>query len=663
MTETEQKVPGDVMMPAVSNDVDASCEGGGAKADHTAIVMSGQGTAVSDSASSDSRERGVSGKADSGRYLCCPCSKLVVCSAVGVMITVYLLALGLGLGLGLGAAPRGAGQGGRRPVGAVAADHTACSEVGRDILAEGGSAVDSAVATLLCVGVLQPHSMGIGGGVFLVVYDRKTGTVDTYDGREVAPLAATFDRYVNNSFTFGKWSIGVPGEIPAYWKAHQKHGRLPWKKLFAPAIDMAANGHPLSYSAARALRVLRDVFGKRLKDYPDLCQVFCKANSTEPKEEGDTVWMPALADTLRGLAAHGPDFLYSNTSTAARNFVRDVQSLGGLVTMEDLQRYRVVQDPPLTVSLGDLTLHTMTAPSGGPVLALLAKILHDLNLSPSDLSDSSREAAMWHKVVEAIKFAYADRLHLGDPAFVHVSQLLQKMASPDYARKLRQAIDPTRTYESAHYTNITSALPQEEGTTHISVLGPDGDAVSATSTINYYYGSLLMSPSTGIILNNELADFNTAMARPGLDLTTLQHSSPNFIQPGKRPLSSMAPAIVVDRAGNPRLVVGSAGGARITNCNVQVMARVLWLGQTLKEAILAKRLHHQLVPNVLKWEFGYPQDVLTNLASYGHTLKERTTYMAVAQAVSRDPVTGQVSAFSDPRKKALARLLFDTDMK
>ncbi|KAK7098640.1 hypothetical protein V1264_002891 [Littorina saxatilis] len=538
-------------------------------------------------------------------------------------------------------------------VGAVAADHTACSELGRDMLLAGGSAVDAAIAALVCVGVRQPHSMGIGGGLFLAVYRKAPLAVDMYDGRQEAPAAASHQTFLNKTFLFGNLSIAVPGEIQTYWEAHQKHGRLPWKQLFLPTIKMAADGHPLSYSTARALRVLKSAFGYSIRDLPELCKIFCKENG-EPKDEGDEIKMPALARTLQGIADQGPDYLYSNTSGAARALVADVQDMGGLMTMSDLENYKVVKAPPVSVELGDLTLHTPTAPSGGPVLALISKIIYDLNLTASDLGNSTREAAMWHRVVEAFKFVFADRLHLGDPAFADVAELLEKMASPGYAQKLLEDIDPTRTYDPEHYTNVSGAAWREEGTTHISVIGPDGDAVSATSTINYYFGSLLVSPSTGIILNNEMADFATPDESKPL--------SPNCIEPGKRPLSSMAPLIVVDKGGNPFLTLGSAGGSTITTVNAQVTARVLWLKQSVEEAIRAKRFHHQLFPNVLQWEHGFSRDVVDKLAGYGHVMKEKTSYLAVVQAVSRDSVTGEVSAFSDPRKQAEARLIYDDEI-
>ncbi|PVD33745.1 hypothetical protein C0Q70_05005 [Pomacea canaliculata] len=571
---------------------------------------------------------------------CCSCSKAVVVAAVGIMCVVYMLAMGLGLGLGLNADATQTDlgvNGSRKVVGAVAADHTDCSEVGRDVLARGGSAVDAAISSLLCTGVRQPHSTGLGGGVYLAVYQKKPQAVEMFDGREVAPLLATYDQYFNKSFFRGGLSIAVPAEIKALWQAHQKYGRLPWKDLFAPAIKMAAEGHPLSHSTARALAL----DSSKLSSIPGLCRLFCKEDGRTPKVEGDVVFMPALAKTLEGFANHGPDYLYGSNSQVAAKLIEEVSSMGGLLKQEDLTRYQVLTAPPVSAQLGDLTLHTLTAPSGGPVLSLVLRIISGFGLTPDDIRDPERSGATLHKMVESFKFAYADRLKIADPM----------MASADHADRLRQAIDPHRTYDPQHYTNLSAASWTEEGTTHISIISPEGDAV---------FGSLVVSESTGLILNNHMADFAKS---EGPVLDTQKVGSPNYVTPGKRPLSSMAPAIIVDKDGNPRLVLGSAGGVRITTTNAQVIARNLWLGQSLEDAINEKRLHHQLFPNVLVWEEGLNQDILTKLQSYGHETKPHTSYMAVVQAVARDSSTGEITAFSDPRKHAEARLLYEDELK
>ncbi|XP_046561090.1 glutathione hydrolase 1 proenzyme-like [Haliotis rubra] len=611
-----------------------------------------------------------------------------------VVLLVCVLALGLSLGLALKS-----GQGQRLAIGAVAADHPACSRVGRDILKEGGSAVDAAIASLLCDGVRQPHSMGIGGGLIgdnthpadsspcagldSADYCRNTykaGSIQAesemawkqvrvlhHDISKIAPQSGihqrsrvrslgslSLDKFINKSFRQGPLSIAVPAEVMAYWDAHQKYGKLPWATLFEPAIKMARDGHPLSNSSARALQLMTKRFNVSLKaEFPQLCKSYCNERGGL-KLEGDEVKLPALAKTLSGIAKHGPDYLYKGE--VADRLLQEIKQFGGLVTKADFEGNLTRHERPLEYQYGDLTMYVPGAPSGGPVMGLILEILEGFNLTPADIETPAAEAATYHKIIEAFKFAYADRLKLGDPHFVQIHDLIKKMTSPAYAASLREKIDLRRTHNASHYTDITGQPWDEQGTAQINVLAPNGDAVAVCSTINYYFGSLLVSPSTGIILNNEMADFST----PNVSyLDGLKAVPPNYIEPGKQPLSSMAPAIFVDGAGDPRLIIGSSGGARISTVNAQVAVRILWLKQSVEEAVRHKRFHHQLFPDKVKWEPGFNQGVLDLLHNkYGHELQPRTTYMAVLQAIYRDPDTRQLHAFSDERKKGKASLLY-----
>ncbi|XP_067684254.1 glutathione hydrolase 1 proenzyme-like [Haliotis asinina] len=568
---------------------------------------------------------------------------------MAVVLLVFVLALGLSLGFGLKS-----GQGQRLAIGAVAADHPACSRVGRDILKEGGSAVDAAIASLLCDGVRQPHSMGIGGGCFIMIYQKSPRKAEFINGREFAPMAASLDKFINKSFRQGPLSIAVPAEVMAYWDAHQKYGKLPWATLFEPAIKMARDGHPLSNSSARALQLMTKRFNVTLKaEFPQLCKSYCNEHGGL-KLEGDEVKLPALAKTLSGIARHGPDYLYKGE--VAERLLQEIKQFGGLLTKADFEGNLTRHEHPLEYKYGDLTMYVPGAPSGGPVMGLILEILEGFNLTPADIETPEAEAATYHKIIETFKFVYADRLKLGDPHFVQIHDLIKKMTSPAYAASLRQKIDLRRTHNTSYYTDITGQPWDEHGTAQINVLAPNGDAVAVCSTINYYFGSLLLSPSTGIILNNEMADFSI----PNVSyLDDLKAVPPNYIEPGKQPLSSMAPAIFVDGAGDPRLIIGSSGGARISTVNAQVATRILWLKQSVEDAVRHKRFHHQLFPDKVKWEPGFNQGILDILHNkYGHGLQPRTTYMAVLQAIYRDPVTRQLHAFSDERKKGKASLLY-----
>ncbi|XP_050408712.1 glutathione hydrolase 1 proenzyme-like [Patella vulgata] len=589
------------------------------------------------------------------------CSKRrsIIILIILIVMIVCLLAIGIGVGFGL---PELLGHTSKESVrlitvAAVAADHAKCSEIGRDVLDIGGSVVDAAIATLLCTGIMQPHSMGIGGGCFMVIYDQQRQSVDVINGREIAPEAATFDKYANKSPLFGPLSIAVPGEVKAYWKAHQKYGKIPWKDLFAPSIKMAREGAPLSASAARGLRLKSAYLAEKLnttlkESYPELCKIFCDENG-EILKENSTIYRGTFAETLQGLADEGPDYLYNGEG--ARKLIKDIKKFNGILTMDDLKNYKLKDIQAISYQYGNITMHTLGAPSSGPVMGLILKIMEGFNFTADDLSSLDKKAAMYHKMIESFKFAYADRLKLGDPLFVNLKDWMNKMVSPEYANFLRQQIDTSFTHNTTYYTNLTSGNWDSHGTTHISIIGPDGDAVAVTSTINYYFGSLLYSPSTGIILNNEMEDFFYP------DTTVpdqLNSQSSNYVAPGKTPLSSMCPAIFVDNNGEAILVMGSSGGTRITTVNAQVAARILWLDQSVKEAIQTLRFHHELFPNHIVFEQAYPKDVVNILHNqYGHEHTERTTHMADVQAVARDPITREFQAFSDERKHGKASLL------
>ncbi|KAK6191461.1 hypothetical protein SNE40_003146 [Patella caerulea] len=582
--------------------------------------------------------------------------RTIIILIILIVMILGLIAIGIGVGFGLaellGQTTNQSKESVRLvTVAAVAADHAKCSDIGRDILDIGGSVVDAAIGTLLCNGVMQPHSMGIGGGCFMVIYDQHRQAVDVINGREIAPEAATLDKYTNKSTLFGPLSIAVPGEVKVYWAAHQKYGKIPWKDLFVPAIKMARDGIPLSASAARGLRIKSAYLAKNLnttlyQSYPELCKIFCDENG-EILKENSTIYRRKLAETLQGLADEGPDYLYSGEG--ARKLIKDIKKLNGIMTMDDLMNYKLKDIQAISYRFGNITMHTLGVPSSGPVMGLILKIMEGFNFTADDLTSFDKKTAMFHKMIESFKFAFADRLKLGDPLFVNMEDMMNKMVSPEYADFLRQQIDTSYTHNTTYYTNLTSGNWDSYGTTHISIIGPDGDAVAVTSTINYYFGSLLYSPSTGIILNNEMEDFSVPD-------TTSQSS--NYVAPGKTPMSSMCPAIFVDNNGEVVLVMGASGGVRIPTTNAQVAARILWLDQTVKEAIQTLRFHHQLFPNHIVFEQGFPKDFVNILHNqYGHEHTERTTHMAVVQAVARDPITREFQAFSDERKHGKASIL------
>ncbi|SPP77918.1 blast:Gamma-glutamyltranspeptidase 1 [Drosophila guanche] len=423
------------------------------------------------------------------------------------------------------------------------------------MLEDGGSAVDAAIATLLCEGLLLPHSMGIGGGFVATIYTRSTRRVETVIARESAPAAAHKEMYLGQTSVTGAMAGAVPGEILGYWEMHRKYGRLPWKTLFQPSIKLAREGHVVSRYLASAIRSKLS----EIQNEPSLAAMFLNANG-EPYVEGDYMKRTTLADTLERIAENGASEIYDGGETG-RKFVEDIQKLGGIITEQDLKDYRVQWDSDghiVANVTGGYTLYSTPLPSSGPILAFILNIMGDLY--------TEDKAVYWQRAVEAFKHAYGQRTHLGDYHSDPVSggsiqETLEKILSAELVAEVRKLIHDDSTSQDNLYYGANFSVEADHGTAHMNVLATNGDAVSITSTINNYFGSKVASAQTGIILNDEMDDFST----PGVVNSFGVPASPaNYIYPGKRPMSSMSPVIIVDGDGNVRLLVGAAGGTKIT---------------------------------------------------------------------------------------------------
>ncbi|KAG5890285.1 hypothetical protein JTB14_031882 [Gonioctena quinquepunctata] len=470
--------------------------------------------------------------------------------------------------------------------GSVVSNAVGCADFGTDILQKGGNAVDASIATLFCEGVAMPSTMGLGGGFLMTIYNKTTGEVWSLNAREVAPAAATADMFHGKKelSLAGGLSVAVPGELRGYWSAYRRFGGgVPWKDLIQPTIDMCRNGVYVNSFVAGVVQENKDAL------YADvvLREIFFDPKTNKTYKEGEYYTRPRLARTLEIIAEEGVDALYRGSLTDG--FVRDIKNHDGIITAEDLRNYDVEWQTPIQANLsGNLKLYTAPLPGSGMVLTFILNILDQfLDVeNPSLLTN-------YQRIVESFKFGYARRSELGDENFVDVDELVEKMVSRNYAGEMRNKIMDDWTSQNASYYGAKFVIPEDHGTAHISVLTPEGDAVSVTSTINFKFGAKFASNSTGIILNDQMDDFSSPNI---INVFGIPPSPANFIAPGKRPMSSTCPSIILNEKNDVVMVIGGSGGSKITSSVASVILNYLWFGMDLKAASDASRMHHQLFP-------------------------------------------------------------------
>lgn len=526
----------------------------------------------------------------------------------------------------------------------IVTDAEECSEIGSNLLRENGSAVDAAIGALLCVGVVNAQSAGIGGGLMMTVYDRTSGSAKALIGRETAPAASTKNMYLGNKTLSqtGWMAAGVPGEVAAYWEAHQRYGRLPWSRLFQPTIALCRRGYRINYH--QAVKLLKEKV--HIAADPVLRELFINASSGLPFSEGHVVRRPVLADTLEQLAKEGAAALYNGS--IGRRLVEDIQGGGGIITMDDLRNYRPRWEDPVAIRLSDASrVYGVPPPGSGSLVALILNIMNEYYHFGNEIFKSQEEIdLLYHRLVEAFKFAYAQRTFLGDPKFTNITELIEKLSSRRFAATLRAKISDTVTYNSAKHYGGAGVSRFDSGTSQLSVIDRFGSAVAVTSTVNLLFGARVVSPSTGILLNDQMDDFST----PGVEnYFQLPPTTANYIEPGKMMLSSMCPTIFVDADGDVRLVTGAAGGSRITTSTAFTAVQHLILGKTVKEAVDFPRLHHQLYPMKLHYSPGFPQVSIDALKQRGHVV-EQWNKPSVVQMVARQ--NGTLYGCHDYRKHA-----------
>ncbi len=461
------------------------------------------------------------------------------------------------------------------------------SEVGVAVLKKGGNAVDAAIATAFALAVTFPEAGNIGGGGFMLVHPPK-GEPSVIEYRETAPAAATRNMFVQQKSDYTCSVVGVPGTLRGLELAHKKFGRLPWKDLVAPAIDLAEKGFALDQRTARSLNLIIALS----KDFPEFVRVYGKDRGKTRWSAGDRLMLPDLAKTLKLIAEHGADAFYSGP--IADQIVAEMKAGDGLITKQDLANYKAHVRKPIHGTYRGYDVYGPPLPSsGGICLVEMLNILENFNLKQYDRFAPETI----HLMAEAMRRAYCDRArYLADSDFVKIPE---KLTTKDYAKHLAKTISLDRATPSEQLAKDIPLAGESNNTTHFSIVDKDGMAVSNTYTLEHSFGSKIVVRGAGFLLNNEMCDFNW---KPGVTNRKGQiGTEPNVVAPGKHMLSSMTPTIVA-RDGKPVLVTGSPGSRTIINTVLCIVINKIEFGMDIRDAVDAARIHHQWFPDEIKME-------------------------------------------------------------
>jgi len=530
--------------------------------------------------------------------------------------------------------------------GMVVSSESIAAGIGLDVLKDGGNAVDAAIATSVALNVTEGYNCGMGGGCFILIFWAETGQVFAVDGRERAPLRADRDLYVNPEdqsiiqglSTEGVSAVATPGEPAALGLIHDRWGTKPWTELCEPAIAVADSGFILSRTYAKRLAGSRD----RLFQYPSSRDVFFPNGDTIPYGSGDRLIQKDLSRFLDSLSHKGPNWCYnSHFSDGLAGFVAKNR---GYLRIEDLMSYEAVLREPIHGVCHGYDIYCMPPPSSGGIHVLqILKMLEPFDLR----SLGAGSSGSIHLLAEAMKRAFADRAYyLGDPDYVEVP--VGALLDSAYLAEHSSTISSDRASDIPG----PGRLPVDESseTTHFSVIDADGNMVAFTASLNTSFGSAVVLPGWGLLLNNHMDDFSI---QPGVpNYYGLVGSEANAIEPGKRPLSSMSPTIIL-REGEPAGVLGSPGGPRIITTVVQVFLNIVVFDMNVQTAVDFPRVHHQWKPNRVFVEPEIAADVILNLESKGHEVRKETHWSS-AQCIWIDPTTGLITGGTDSRSEGKA---------
>ena len=512
--------------------------------------------------------------------------------------------------------------------GAVTTEVSECTDIGSQIILDGGNAADAMVAATICIGVFNPHLSGLGGGGFMLI--RSKHGYETIDFRETAPALATEDMYVRNisSSLYGGLAVGAYGEPAGLEMLHRKYGHLKWEKLFTRSIEYARHG----------FRVIPEVAANIVGDgkewvYNDPAWAAVYAPDGTPLGPNSTTTRPTLADTLEKMAKHGAKVMYSGDIANAS--VIAARERGGILSLDDLAGYKAISRPALAIKYRDYTIHSAPAPASGAIALSALNILSGYDMQSN---------ASTHILIESLKFAYGQRTLLGDPAYVDTADLEKSFISPQTAARIRSSLTVDHTQGPEVYNPENYEILNDHGTSQLVTADSSGLVIVLTSTVNTYFGSLIMTPS-GIILNNEQNDFSSPNTT---NVFGYIPTPANFIRPFKRPLSSIAP-LIVDFKGSFKVAIGAAGGSRITSAVVQTLSHVLDLKQSLADAIAQPRLHDQIYPLVTTFETDFDNATVAAMQSMGHNVTRVRPGMSIVMGVAHDT---SFEAVNDPRQES-----------
>lgn len=525
----------------------------------------------------------------------------------------------------------------------VATVHPLASEAAINMYQKGGNAIDAAIAAALTLSVVDGHNSGIGGGC-LAIIRTANGQILTLDGRETAPQRAQRDMFLRNGKPDGSLSqdgplaVATPGQLAALHELSVKYGYLRWSELFEPAISRAEYGFPID--RVLASRIASEA--ESIRRYPETARILLKKDGA-PYQTGELLLQPDLAQTMTAIANSGPDWFYRGPF--AKTVSDWMQQNGGILSSQDFETYQCKFREPIRTLYRGYDVIGMPPPSSGGVH--VAQMLNILQEFPLPTLWKSDPAQAYHLLLEAMQLAFADRAYwLGDSDFVKVPRGLIDQV---YARTLAQKISPTqKTRFATHHVPsnaTTNVFGDRKHTTHLTTADQQGNWVAITSTVNTSFGSKVIVPGTGVVLNNEMDDFSIAPNTP--NAFGLVGSENNAIAPGKRPLSSMSPTLVLNDKKQPVLSCGAAGGPKIITAVLRILTAVLDENVSVAAAVAAPRVHHQWQPDEAVIEQRMPESIHADLKNRGHATRQIAA-SAIAQAIQWTS-DGQLHAASDPR--------------